>query len=304
MTENTKPTPGSQPEKDAEGVSPSSKPQPFYKHPGVIASGVLILVAIVLLITWLTSSKTPTQAEATRTVAVPLVLVETDDMTTSVEAPTQTLAPVPTQKQPTPEPTALPRTEVITYTIQEGDTVSSIATKFNLWPETILWANRYELGDDIRNFTPGTTIFILPVDGVYHTWSAGEGLGAVSKYYGVTPEDIINFPANKLSAETIGNYSSPNIAAGTRLVVPGGTLPNYFASDNLLYYAAVEKLNSLPLGDAESFPAPRKEIIAYEVQPLDSIFSIAEKFGLLPETILWSNRYLIGDTPDGSSPGQ
>ncbi len=304
MTENTKPTPGSQPEKDAEGISPSSKPQPFYKHPGMIAAGVLILVAIVLLITWLTGSKTPTKAEATRTVAAPLVLVETDDVTTSMEAPTQTLAPVPTQKQPTPEPTALPRTEVITYTIQEGDTVSSIATKFNLWPETILWANRYELGDDIRNFTPGTTIFILPVDGVYHTWSAGEGLGAVSKYYGVTPEDIINFPANKLSAETIGNYSSPNIAAGTRLVVPGGTLPNYFASDNLLYYAAVEKLNSLPLGDAESFPAPRKEIIAYEVQPLDSIFSIAEKFGLLPETILWSNRYLIGDTPDGIYPGQ
>jgi hypothetical protein len=304
MTENTKPTPGSQPEKDAEGVSPSSRPQPFYKHPGTIAAGVLILVAIVLLITWLRGSQTPTQAEATRTVAAPLVLVETDDVTTSVEAPTQTLAPVPTQQQPTPEPTALPRTEVITYTIQEGDTVSSIATKFNLWPETILWANRYELGDDIRNFTPGTTIFILPVDGVYHTWSAGEGLGAVSKYYGVTPEDIINYPANKLSAETIGSYTSPNIAAGTRLVVPGGTLPNYFASDNLLYYAAVEKLNSLPVGNAETHPAPRKEIIAYEVQPLDSIFSIAEQFDLSPETILWTNRYLIGDTPDGIYPGQ
>jgi len=92
----------------------------------------LILVAIVLLITWLTDSQTPTQAEATRTVAAPLVLVETDDVTTSVEAPTQTLAPVPTQQQPTPEPTALPRTEVITYTIQEGDTVSSIANKIQL----------------------------------------------------------------------------------------------------------------------------------------------------------------------------
>ena len=81
-------------------------------------------------------------------------------------------------------------------------------------------------------------------------------------------------------------------------------MPNYFASDTLLYYAAVEKLNSLPVGDSESFPAPRTEIIAYEVKPLDSIFSIADDFGLLPETILWSNRYLIGDTPDGVRPGQ
>ena len=304
MTENMNLNPGSQPKEDAENTNPASKPLPFYKHPGMIAAGVLILLALVLLITWLTGRKTPTQAETTRTVAAPMVLVETDDVTTSAEVPTQTLAPVPTQQQPTPEPTALPRTEVITYTIQEGDTVSSIATKFNLWPETILWANRYELGDDIRNFTPGTTIFILPVDGVYHTWSAGEGLGAVSKYYGVTPEDIINFPANKLSAETIGSYTSPNIAAGTRLVVPGGTLPNYFANDTLLYYAAVEKLKSLPVGNAETHPAPREEIIAYEVQPLDSIFSIAEQFDLSPETILWTNRYLIGDTPDGIYPGQ
>ena len=101
----------------------------------------------------------------------------------------------------------------------------------------------------------------------------------MAKYYGVTPEDIINYPANKLSAETIGSYASPNIKAGTRLVVPGGTLPDYFASDTLLYYAAVEKLKSLPVGNAESYPAPRKEIIVYEVQPLDSIFSIAEQFG-------------------------
>lgn len=305
MTDNTNLTHGFQPEKDAEQASPDSKPLPFYKHPGMIAAGVLVLLALVLLIIWLAGRKTPTQVETTRTISAPVVQVETEESPVSIaSAPTETLAPASTAVPPTPQPTAVPRTEVITYTIQEGETIASVAAKFNLWPETILWANRYELGDDIRNFTPGTTIFILPVDGVYHTWSAGEGLGAVSKYYGVTPEDIINYPANKLSAETIGSYASPNIKAGTRLVVPGGTLPNYFASDTLLYYAAVEKLKSLPVGNAESYPAPRKEIIVYEVQPLDSIFSIAEQFDLLPETILWTNRYLIGDTPDGINPGQ
>ncbi len=132
-----------------------------------------------------------------------MVALETEDPPTIIEVPTQIQAPIPTVAQPTPEPTAVPRTEVITHTIQEGETVASLAAKYDLWPETILWANRYELGDDIRNYTPGPTIFILPVDGVYHTWSAGEGLGAVSSYYGVTPEDIINYPANNLSAGTV-----------------------------------------------------------------------------------------------------
>jgi hypothetical protein len=300
MTDKTNLTPEPQPEKGADSLSS----KPFCKQPGMIAAGVLILLALIILIIWMAGNKPPTQVETTSTTVAPIVALETEDPPTIIEVPTQTLATIPTVAQPTPEPTAVPRTEVITHIIQEGETVASLAAKYDLWPETILWANRYELGDDIRNYTPGTTIFILPVDGVYHTWSAGEGLGAVSSYYGVTPEDIINYPANNLSAGTIGSYASPNIAAGTRLVVPGGTLPNYFANDALLYYAAVEKLNSLPLGNAETHPAPREEIIAYEVQPLDSIFSIAEQFDILPETILWTNRYLIGDTPDGIYPGQ
>lgn len=289
------------------GETSPNKPQSPLKQPGMIAAGVLILLALVLLLVWLAGGKKNSHAEVTRTIFAPLVAVITDEpgITTQEAAPASASTPTsqPTAK-PTPTATVAPRTEVITYTIGEGDTVASIASKFNLWPETVIWANRYELGDDIRNFTSGTTIFILPVDGVYHTWSAGEGLGAVSNYYGVTPEDIINYPANHLSSATIGSYASPNITAGTRLVVPGGTLPNYFASDTLLYYAAVEKLKSLPVGTEEDFPEPRTEIIAYEVQKLDSIFSIAERFNLTPETILWANRYLIGDTPDGVNPGQ
>jgi len=55
-----------------------------------------------------------------------------------------------------------------------------------------------------------------------HRWSAGEGLNAVAEYYRVKPEDIINYPANHLSMDTIGDFANPNIAPGTLLVVPGG----------------------------------------------------------------------------------
>ena len=71
------------------------------------------------------------------------------------------------------------RTELTTYLIQSGDTLFSIAEKFGLRPETILWGNRYTIGDDPHDL-PGPNLNILPVDGVLHQWSAGEGLNSVS----------------------------------------------------------------------------------------------------------------------------
>jgi LysM repeat protein len=106
--------------------------------------------------------------------------------------------------------------------VESGDTIFSIADKFDLKPETILWGNRYTLGDDPHFILPGQTLNILPVDGVYHMWSAGEGLNGVASYYGVTPEDILNWPGNNLDPDEIGDYANPKIPPDTMLVIPGG----------------------------------------------------------------------------------
>ena len=116
-----------------------------------------------------------------------------------------------------------PRTEVITYIVQPGDTVFGIAEKFGLKPETILWGNYYVLADNPHALTPGQELNIMPSDGVYHKWSAGEGLNGVAAGYNVEPEDIINFPGNHLDVETLGDWSNPKIEPGTFLFIPGGT---------------------------------------------------------------------------------
>ena len=115
-----------------------------------------------------------------------------------------------------------PRQEVIKYTVLEGDTVFGIAEQFGLKPETILWGNYYVLLDDPHALQPDQELNILPVDGTYHEWQPGEGLNGISQYYGVTPEEIINYPANHLDPTTIGDFANPNIQPGTWLVVPGG----------------------------------------------------------------------------------
>jgi murein DD-endopeptidase MepM/ murein hydrolase activator NlpD len=115
-----------------------------------------------------------------------------------------------------------PRQEIAKYTVVAGDTVYGIAEKYGLQPETIFAANYYVLLDDPHNLRPGQELNILPVDGVYREWQAGEGLNGVAKFYQVKPEDIINYPPNHLDAATIGDYAHPNIPPGTWIIVPGG----------------------------------------------------------------------------------
>lgn len=116
-----------------------------------------------------------------------------------------------------------PRLEVITYTVQPGDTVFGIAEKFNLNPKTILWGNPYTLRDDPHRLTVGMELNILPVDGVYYEWQGTENLNTVAAFFNVEPEVIVNFPGNHLDPDTIGDYNNPNIEPGTWLVVPGGS---------------------------------------------------------------------------------
>ena len=116
----------------------------------------------------------------------------------------------------------LPRADVVQYIVQQGDTIFAIAEKFNLTPATLMWGNRYTLGEDPELIRPGQKLNILPVDGAYHKWSAGEGLNGVAKFYGVKPEDIINYPGNHLTLNGVGDFSHPNIPPDTMLIVPGG----------------------------------------------------------------------------------
>lgn len=115
-----------------------------------------------------------------------------------------------------------PRQEVVKYVVEEGDTIFGIAENFGLEPETILWGNYYVLLDDPHALQPGQELNILPVNGTYHEWQQGEGLNGISSYYGVKPEDIINYPANNLDIAAIGDFANPNIPPGTWLIVPSG----------------------------------------------------------------------------------
>lgn len=109
------------------------------------------------------------------------------------------------------------RREIVRYVVQPNDTVSGIAAKFEIKPETILWANA-QLENDPDMLTVGETLMILPINGAYHTVAAGDTSESIAKKYKVDPSAILNYELNVLKP-------GEALTVGQRLVVPGGRKP-------------------------------------------------------------------------------
>ncbi len=115
--------------------------------------------------------------------------------------------------QPGQTPTHTARTTIETYTIQSGDTISTIAQKFGINIGTILWANSLTERSLIR---PGNTLKILPVSGVLHIVKKNDTLGKIANTYDAAQSDILT--ANRLA-------DAGSLRIGDELVIPGGTPP-------------------------------------------------------------------------------
>ncbi|MCL4354360.1 M23 family metallopeptidase [Patescibacteria group bacterium] len=110
-----------------------------------------------------------------------------------------------------------PRDKTIEYTVQRGDTVSTIARKFGISEDTIRWANDMT-GDDI---TVGDTLKILSVTGIAHKVASGETVYSIAKVYDANPQQIVDFPFNEFA-----NPETFSLVVGQILIVPDGVKPS------------------------------------------------------------------------------
>lgn len=105
-----------------------------------------------------------------------------------------------------------PRSEIIDYKVENGDTVSSIGAKFGISTDTIRWANNLT-SDTIK---PGDTLKILPVSGLSHTVKSGDTLESVAKKYSAEQQAILDFPFNDVPDDF-------SLKVGQLLIIPDGT---------------------------------------------------------------------------------
>lgn len=113
---------------------------------------------------------------------------------------------------------ANPRPHVLKYTVQPGDALFTIADRFDVHPNTIFWANTETLQDNVHLIRVGQQLYILPVNGVYHTSDGEQTIEEIASLYGVAPGDILYSEYNTLSDDESDDVPP----AGLRIVVPGG----------------------------------------------------------------------------------
>jgi len=109
-----------------------------------------------------------------------------------------------------------PRDKVKDYPVEGGDTLATIAKKFDVSVDTIKWAN--DLKDD--TIKPGQVLKIPPVTGIVHKVEAGDSIYSIAKKYNVDAQAIVNFPFNDFADSD--NFT---LASGQTIVVPNGTPP-------------------------------------------------------------------------------
>jgi len=110
-----------------------------------------------------------------------------------------------------------PRDSVVTYVVASGDTLSTIAQKFDISIDTIRWQNDLKSIDDIK---PGQKLEVPPVTGMVHKVKRGETIYSVAKKYDVDAQGIVNWPFN-----TFTDDETFALAVGQLLVVPDGVKP-------------------------------------------------------------------------------
>jgi murein DD-endopeptidase MepM/ murein hydrolase activator NlpD len=109
-----------------------------------------------------------------------------------------------------------PRSQPVDYEVALGDAVFSIAQKFNISPETLLWSNYDVLRDDPHSLSVGQVLRIPPTNGILYEWKEGDTIENIARDFRTTVDDILNWAGNKL------DLTDPKIEPGALVMVPNG----------------------------------------------------------------------------------
>lgn len=100
--------------------------------------------------------------------------------------------------------------DIHTYIAKSGDTITSIAKKFSISTNSVLWSN----GLTSDYLVPGTPLVIPPVNGIAYTVRSGDTPSSLAAKYHSDTEKIIAYN----DAEITG------LKAGEKIIIPNGQI--------------------------------------------------------------------------------
>lgn len=135
----------------------------------------------------------------------------------------------PVSEEPEPEPTREPEPLLppqyppsehlyTRYTVQPGDTLSSIADAFGICPDYLIW-NNPQVASDLDLLFVGTELIIPVGNGVLYRVEQGDTLEGIAALFGISPAAVTGFAPNGLA-------SAEELRAGMILFLPEALLPS------------------------------------------------------------------------------
>ena len=112
------------------------------------------------------------------------------------------------------------RADIKTYTTQDGDTLTSLATKFGVTSDSIRWSNALGAGDTVIT---NQKISIPPVTGIVYTVVTGDTVDSVASKFKASSEKITAFN----DAEINGLKPGEQIIIPDGIIVPVVAAPAY-----------------------------------------------------------------------------
>jgi len=156
-------------------------------------------------------------AAIAETVSTMSGLAETIAITNQADSETTELATPPSSSMVIAQPQVVTTAnnfasnkDIKTYTVQAGDTISSLATKFGITSDSIRWSNGLT-GDAVA---VGSKLLIPPVSGIAYKVKAGDTTATLAAKYKVDESKIIGF----------NNAEISGISTGEVILIPGGTV--------------------------------------------------------------------------------
>jgi surface antigen len=102
------------------------------------------------------------------------------------------------------------REDIVHYVTKPGDTVASLAQKYGVTSNSIIWSNSIS-GNTLN---PGLSLVIPPVNGIAYTVKSGDTIASIAQKYNADPTIITDIN----DAEVSGIY------AGEQIVIPNGSV--------------------------------------------------------------------------------